>query len=107
MDHRSAIICSTISTAVAIIMSQWPVSPRALAAAYLIGRFYTWRGNDVSVFLWIAAGVGILIMAGSLLTAFSKLRCPYCGASLMAGGRMPSSLPHFCPDCGKTLDDCD
>jgi len=46
-------------------------------------------------------------MAGSLLTAFSKLRCPYCGASLMAGGRMPSSLPHFCPDCGKTLDDCD
>ena len=34
-----------------------------LAAAYLIGRFYTWRGNDVSVFLWIAAGVGILIMA--------------------------------------------
>ena len=56
-----------------------------LAAAYLIG----------------------LIMAGSLLTAFSKLRCPYCGASLMAGGRMPSSLPHFCPDCGKTLDDCD
>ena len=64
-----------------------------LAAAYLIGRFYTWRGNDVS--------------AGSLLTAFSKLRCPCCGASLMAGGRMPSSLPHFCPDCGKTLDDCD
>ena len=34
-------------------------------------------------------------------------RCPYCGASLMAGGQMPSSLPHFCPDCGKTLDDCD
>ncbi len=41
-----------------------------LAAAYLIGRFYTWRGNDVSVFLWITADVGILIMAGSLLTAF-------------------------------------
>lgn len=78
-----------------------------LTAAYLIGEPYQWRGNDVSVFLWIAAGVGILIMAGSLLTAFSKLRCPCCGASLMAGGRMPSSLPHFCPDCGKTLDDCD
>ena len=74
---------------------------------YLIGESYQWRGNDVPVFLWITAGVGILIMAGSLLTAFSKLRCPYCGASLMAGGRMPSSLPHFCPDCGKTLDDCD
>ena len=25
----------------------------------------------------------------------------------LGGGRMPSSLPHFCPDCGKTLDDCD
>ena len=78
-----------------------------LTAAYLIGESYQWRGNDVSVFFWIAAGIGILIMAGGLLTAFSKLRCPYCGASLMAGGRMPSSLPHFCPDCGKTLDDCD
>lgn len=78
-----------------------------MAVIYLIGESYQWRGNDVSVFLWIAAGVGILIMAGSLLTAFSKLRCPYCGASLMAGGRMPSSLPHFCPDCGKSLDDCD
>lgn len=78
-----------------------------LTTAYLIGESYQWRGNDVSVFLWIATGVGILIKAGSLLTAFSKLRCPYCGASLMAGGRMPSSLPHFCPDCGKTLDDCD
>ena len=77
------------------------------AVSYLIGESYQWRGNDVPVFLWIAAGVGILIMAGSLLTAYSKLRCPYCGASLMAGGRMPSSLPHFCPDCGKTLDDCD
>ena len=63
-----------------------------LAAAYLIGESYQWRGNDVSVFLWIAAGVGILIKAGSLLTAFSKLRCPYCGASLMAGGRMPACL---------------
>ena len=47
-----------------------------MAVIYLIGESYQWRGNDVSVFLWIAAGVGI-------------------------------SLPHFCPDCGKTLDDCD
>ena len=88
-----------------------------LAAAYLIGESYQWRGNDVPVFLWITAGVGILIMAGSLLTAFSKLRCPYCGAMNEPGAEhkymqdlyklMPSSLPHFCPDCGKTLDDCD
>ena len=47
-----------------------------LTAAYLIGESYQWRGNDVSVFLWIAAGVGILIMAGSLLTAFSSYAVP-------------------------------
>ena len=63
------------------------------AVIYLIGESYQWRGNDVPVFLWIAAGVGILIMAGSLLTAFSKVRCPYCDASLMSGGRVPTSRP--------------
>lgn len=61
-----------------------------LTAAYLIGESYQWRGNDVSVFLWIAAGVGILIMAGSLLTAFSKLRCPYCGG--LPDGRRPDAV---------------
>ena len=76
------------------------------AVIYLIGESYQWRGNDVPVFLWVAAGVGILIMAGSILAAFLKVRCPYCDASLMAGGRMPTSLPHFCPDCGKDLDSC-
>lgn len=50
-----------------------------LTAAYLIGESYQWRGNDVSVFLWIAAGVGILIMAGSLLTAFSSYAVPTAG----------------------------
>ena len=85
---------------------QWFLWLGLTAVIYLIGESYQWRGNDVSVFLWIAAGVGILIMAGSLLTAFSKLRCPYCGASLMAGGRVPTDLPHFCPDCGKNLDNC-
>lgn len=59
------------------------------------------------VFLWIAAGIGILVMAGSLLTAFVEIRCPECGASLMSGGRMPTGLPHFCPNCGKDLDGCD
>ena len=46
-------------------------------------------------------------MAGSLLTAFVEIRCPECGASLMSGGRMPTGLPHFCPNCGKDLDGCD
>ena len=77
------------------------------AVIYLIGESYQWRGNDVPAFLWLAAGAGLLCMFGSVLAAFLKVRCPYCDASLMAGGRMPTSLPHFCPDCGKTLDDCD
>ena len=77
------------------------------AVIYLIGESYQWRGNDVPVFLWIAAGAGLLCMFGSVLTAFLKVRCPYCDASLMAGGRVPTSLPHFCPDCGKDLDSCD
>lgn len=77
------------------------------AVIYLIGESYQWRGNDVPVFLWIAAGVGLLSMIGSVLAAFLKVRCPYCDASLMSGDRVPTSLPHFCPDCGKTLDDCD
>ena len=77
------------------------------AVIYLIGESYQWRGNDVPVFLWIAAGVGLLSMIGSVLAAFLKVRCPYCDASLMSGGRVPTSLPHFCLDCGKTLDDFD
>ena len=76
------------------------------AVIYLIGESYQWRGNDVPVFLWIAAGAGLLSMIGSVLAAFLKVRCPYCDASLMSGGRVPTSLPHFCPDCGKDLDNC-
>lgn len=71
-----------------------------MAVIYLIGESYQWRGNDVPVFLWITAGVGILIMAGSLLTAFSKLRCPYCGASLMAGG----GCRPVCPISARTAE---
>ena len=78
-----------------------------LTAAYLIGRFYTWRGNEAPMFLWLIAGAGFLSLFRGLQIASLRLCCPYCGASLMAGGRMPTSLPHFCPDCGKSLDDCD
>ena len=77
-----------------------------MAVIYLIGESYQWRGNNVPAFLWFAAGAGLLCMFGSVLAAFLKVRCPYCGASLMLGGRIPSSLPHFCPDCGKDLDNC-
>ena len=78
-----------------------------LAAAYLIGHFYTWQGNEAPMFLWLIAGAGFLCLFRGLQIASLRLCCPYCGASLMAGGRMPTSLPHFCPDCGKSLDDCD
>ena len=50
-----------------------------LTAAYLIGESYQWRGNDVSVFLWIAAGVGILIKAGSLRPPFRSYAVPTAG----------------------------
>ena len=69
-----------------------------LTAAYLIGRFYTWRGNEAPMFLWLIAGAGFLSLFRGRQIASLRLCCPYCGASLMAGGRMPSSLPHFCPD---------
>ena len=77
------------------------------AVIYLIGESYQWRGNEAPMFLWLIAGAGFLSLFRGLQIASLRLCCPYCGASLMAGGRMPSSLPHFCPDCGKTLDDCD
>ena len=76
------------------------------AVIYLVGESYQWRGNDVPFLLWLAVGASILSMIGGLLAAFLNVRCPYCGKSLMAGGRMPDSLPHFCPDCGKDLDSC-
>ena len=72
-----------------------------LAAAYLIGRFYTWRGNDVSVFLWIAAGVWNPDHGRKPSDRLFELRCPYCGASLMAGGRMPSTPASFLPGLRK------
>ena len=77
------------------------------AVIYLIGESYQWRGNEAPMFLWLIAGAGFLSLFRGLQIASLRLCCPYCGASLMAGGRMPSSLPHFCPDCGKSLDDCD
>ena len=76
------------------------------AVIYLIGRFYTWRGNEAPMFLWLIAGAGFLSLFRGLQIASLRLCCPYCGASLMADGRVPTDLPHFCPDCGKNLDNC-
>lgn len=56
-----------------------------------------------------AALTALLLVAGAALTAvglglaFSRLRCPHCGESLMLGGRLPTRLPKHCPGCGKEL----
>ena len=63
--------------------------------------------SGVSTAVVIVSGVaGIVVMLAGILYCWNAVRCPYCDASLMAGGRMPTSLPHFCPDCGKNLDSC-
>lgn len=48
--------------------------------------------------------LGIVGVVSGIVLAYARLRCPHCGASLMLGGRIPSSLPNFCPDCGKPLE---
>lgn len=51
--------------------------------------------------------LGGIIMIGGLLFGYAKVRCPYCGKSLMLGGRMPRRLPDYCPGCGNALDETD
>ena len=58
----------------------------------------------------LAQGVailGLLVCFGGIGFGFWKVRCPYCGKSLMAGGRIPGSIPNFCPECGKNPQDFD
>lgn len=64
------------------------------------GIQYRW---DVT-FGIVLAVLGVAAMVSGIVLAYARLRCPHCGASLMLGGRIPSSLPNFCPDCGKPLE---
>lgn len=50
---------------------------------------------------------GVALLAALLVLAVRKVRCPHCGASLMLGGRLSLSLPPYCPQCGKPLDETD
>ena len=63
-----------------------------------------WQERECPSFLVALAVLGLLGVLAGLGLAFTALRCPHCGASLMAGGRIPSRLPRFCPDCGKPVD---
>ena len=51
----------------------------------------------------ILSVLGIVSAAAAILLGCRWLRCPCCGASLLLGGRIPSSLPNFCPACGAPL----
>ena len=60
-------------------------------------------GQEPPEWLIAMGGLGILGLILGILLACRRLRCPHCGASLMLGGRIPSQLPNFCPECGKPL----
>ncbi len=51
----------------------------------------------------VLAVLGVALTVGGSFSGWWSLRCPCCGASLMAGGRIPINLPNFCPRCGKPL----
>ena len=61
------------------------------------------NGSTVPVFLIVLCAIGAVGVFGGIMLAYACLRCPYCGASLMLGGRIPSRIPNFCPKCGKPL----
>lgn len=64
-----------------------------------------WQEREFPALLVVLAVLGLLGVLAGLGMAFGKLRCPHCGASLMAGGRVPGHLPCFCPNCGKPVED--
>lgn len=52
----------------------------------------------------VLAVLGLVILISGLVLAGTRLRCPYCAASLMQRGRLPLEVPNFCPNCGKSLE---
>ena len=63
-----------------------------------------WQEQECPSFLVALAVLGLLGVLAGLGVAFAALRCPHCGASLMAGGRIPGRLPRLCPDCGEPVE---
>lgn len=62
---------------------------------------------DMVWILYVLGVLGFIGMFGGLIFGFCKVRCPYCGKSLMLGGRLPRNLPDYCPGCGNMLDETD
>lgn len=58
---------------------------------------------DSEAMMCVLGALGIIGMAAGVAVCYLYVRCPHCGVSLMLGGRIPSSLPHYCPDCGEKL----
>jgi len=58
---------------------------------------------DAELFMVVLGAVGFIAAIGGLFCGLIYVRCPKCSGSLMAGGRVPSALPKFCPHCGKEL----
>ena len=71
-----------------------------LSLALGCGIKYRWNAT----LGFVLAVLGLVAVVSGIVLAYARLRCPHCGASLMLGGRIPSSLPNFCPDCGKPLE---
>lgn len=49
------------------------------------------------------SAAGVVAAFGGVIYAAVCFRCPHCGVSLMAGGRMPMSVPGYCSSCGEKL----
>ena len=64
-----------------------------------------WGERDAPSALIVLAVLGLFGVLAGLGVAFWQLRCPHCGTSLMAGGRIPGHLPRFCPGCGKPIEE--
>ena len=85
-------------------------TPMALRKALRLTNLLFYGGLGLAVIVYFAcqrvlAVLGLLGVLAGLGVAFGKLRCPHCGASLMAGWRIPGQLPRFCPSCGKPVED--
>lgn len=71
-----------------------------LLLTWMIGKI----DGAMSVFARMIPGIlGTILVITGIVLAFVRLRCPHCGESLCLGGRLPTSLPNYCPRCGKPI----